>query len=131
MATIKATGFLNPKSMRVDGTAIHIFDSATATTIGDVLEYAIPAGLEIMQLDVRGTGATMTFSAGVRPVRSDSTIATNATRFAAAGQTFTAGNKLVPVAAVKYSEPMVLTITTAVAVGTVDVVINGNAVGAN
>jgi hypothetical protein len=130
MATIKAIGALNPKSMRVDGTAIHIYDKATAATIGDVLEFAIPSGLEIMRLDVRGAAATMTFSAGIRPARSDSTLATNATFFAAAGQAFTAGNKLVPVAAVKFDEDTILTITTAVAAGLVEVVIDGNAVGA-
>lgn len=130
MATLKALGALNPKSMRVDGTAIHIYDKATALAIGDVLEFAVPAGLEIMQLDVRGAAGTMTFSAGVRPARSDSLIATNATLFAVAGQAFTAGNKLVPVAAVKFDEDVFLTITTAVAAGLVEVVINGNAVGA-
>jgi hypothetical protein len=130
MATIKAQGALNPKSMRVDGTAIHIYDKAVLPGIGDVAEFAIPAGLEIMQLDVRSTAGTMTFSAGVRPARSDSLIATNATFFAVAGQAFTANNKLVPVAAVKYDEETFLTITTAVAAGTVEVVINGNAVGA-
>lgn len=129
MAIIKAQGSLNPKSMRVDGTAIHIFDRAVLPTIGDVAEYLIPAGLEVMQLDVRTTAGTMTFSAGVRPARSDSTIATNATFFAAAGQTFTTLNKLVPVAAVKFDEDVYLTIATAVAAGTVDVVLNGNAVG--
>lgn len=130
MATIKAQGALNPKSMRVDGTAIHIYDKAVLPSIGDVGEFAIPAGLEIMQLDVRSSAGTMTFSAGVRPVRSDSLIATNATFFAAAGQAFTGGNKLVPVAAVKFDEDVILTITTAVAAGTVEVVLNGNAVGA-
>lgn len=130
MAIIKARGFLNPKSMRVDGTAIHLYDQAVLPAIADVGEYMIPAGLEIMRLDVRSTAGTMTFSAGVRPLRSDSLIATNATFFAAAGQAFTAGQKLVPVAAVKFDEDVVLTITTAVAAGTVDVVIDGNAVGA-
>ena len=130
MATIKAIGALNPKSMRVDGTAIHIYDKATALAIGDVLEYAVPAGLEIIRLDVRSPAATMTFSAGVRPARADSTIATNPTLFAAAGQAFAANNKLVPVAAVKFDEDVFLTITTAVAAGVVDVVIDGNAVGA-
>lgn len=129
MATIKAIGFLNPKSMRVDGTAIHIYDRATAATIGDVLEFAIPAGLEIMQFDVRGPAA-MTFSVGLRPVRADSTLPTNPAYFAPGGQTLTGGNKLMPVFPVKFDEDTVLTITTAVAAGAVDVVINGNAVGA-
>lgn len=130
MPTFQATGAQNPKSMRVDGTAVHIFDRAVAPAIGDVLEYAIPAGLEIMQLDVRSAAGTMTFSAGFRPARTDTTLVANATLFAAAGQAFTGGNKLVPVAAVKFDEPVWLVITTAVAAGTVDVCINGNAVGA-
>lgn len=130
MATIKAQGALNPKSMRVDGTAIHIYDKAVLPAIGDVAEFAVPAGLEIMQLDVRSSAGTMTFSAGVRAAKADSTIATNATYFAAGGQAFTGGNKLVPVAAVKFNEDVFLTITTAVAAGTVELVINGNAVGA-
>ncbi len=130
MATIKAKGFLNPKSMRVDGTAIHIYDQAVLPAIADVGEFMIPAGLELTNIDVRSTAGTMTFSAGVRPFKSDSTLATNATFFAAAGQAFTAGRKEIPVAAVKFDEDVVLTITTAVAAGTVDVVLDGNAVGA-
>ena len=130
MATIQAVGAQNPKTMRVDGTAIHIYDKATAAAIGDVLEFAIPAGLEIMQLDVRSPAGTMTFSAGFRPARSDSALVANAALFAAGGQAFTAGNKLVPVAAVKFDEETFLTITTAVAAGLVEVVLNGNAVGA-
>ena len=130
MAVIKAIGANSPKSMRVDGTAIHIFDRAVALAIGDVLEFAVPAGLEIMRLDVRSAAATMTFAAGVRPVRADSLIAANTTFFAAAGQAFASSNKLVPVAAVKFDEDVILTITTAVAAGTVDLVIDGNAVGA-
>lgn len=129
MATIKAVGALNPKSMRVDGSAAFIFDSAVLPTIGDVAEFLVPAGLEIMSLDVRGTAGTMTFSAGVRAADPASAIATNATFFAAGGQAFTAGQKLVPVAAVKFNEDVYLTITTAVAAGTVSVVIAGNAVG--
>jgi hypothetical protein len=115
--------------MRVDGSAVFIFDRATAAAIGDVLEYAIPAGLEIMSLDVRGAAGTMTFSAGVRPANSGSSIATNPILFAAAGQAFTNGQKLVPVAGVKFDEDVFLTITTAVAAGQVDVVIAGNANG--
>lgn len=130
MATIKARGFNNPKSMRVDGTGANVYDQAVLPAIADVGEFLIPAGLELINLDVRSTAGTMTFSAGVRPVRSDSLIATNATFFAAAGQAFTNNRREIPVAAVKFNEDVVLTITTAVAAGTVDVVLQGNAVGA-
>ena len=130
MPIFRSIGIASPKSMRVDGSAIHIFDRATAQTTSDVLEFAVPAGLEIMRLDVRSTAGTMTFSVGVRPARADSAIVANPTLFAAAGQAFTNGNRIIPVAAVKYDEDVVLTITTAVAAGTVDLVIDGNAVGA-
>lgn len=129
MATIKSVGFQNPKPMRVDGTAVHIYDKAVLPAVADVAEFVIPAGFELMRLDVRGPGA-MTFAAGIRPVRTDSTIAVNPTFFANAGQAFTAGQKTVTVPALRWDEDVVLTLTTAAAAGTVDVVMDGNAVGA-
>lgn len=129
MATLKSQSFSYGKQMRVDGSAVHIGDTATAATIGDVLEYPIPAGLEIFEIDARSAAGTMTFSAGVRGVKADTLIATNTTFFAAAGQAFTSGRKQVTVNGVKFDEPAVLTLTTAVAAGAVYVVINGNQVG--
>ena len=129
MATIKAVSFTAPKMMRVDGTAVFIYDKATAVAAGDVLEYFIPAGLELMNIDLRSAAGTMTFSAGIRPAKATSTIVTDPVAFGAAGQGFTLGRRELQVAALKFDEDTVLTVTTAVAGGQVDVVLFGNQVG--
>ena len=129
MAIIKAVSFTVPKSMRVDGTAVFIYDKATAPTIGDVLEFLIPGGLEVINLDFRSAAGTMTFSVGIRPVKPDSLIVANTTFFAAGGQAFTGARREIPIVPTKFDEDVVLTVTTAVAAGQVDLVLFGNQVG--
>jgi hypothetical protein len=129
MAIIKAVGFLSPKSMRNDGTGANVYDKATALAIGDVLEYMIPGGLETTNISLRSASSTMTFSVGIRPFKPESILVANPTYFAAAGQALTNGRRDVAVAAVKFDEDVVLTVTTAVAAGQVDVVLSGNANG--
>ena len=105
MASLKGQKANSPQPMRVDGTAVAIIDKAVfglpATAVGalgtpaatDTIDFAIPAGAEVsalaFQLDDMDTAATFVFGVGYRARNAADAAAlpTNATYFAAAGQT--------------------------------------------
>lgn len=94
MASLKAQDAATPKSMRVDGTAVWItgkYVAAAAPVAADTIDFLLPAGLKLCDLafvfDDADTGAAFVFGVGYRAVDPASGLATNATYFAAAGQT--------------------------------------------
>lgn len=112
MASLKSQKALSPQPMRVDGTAVALVDkivlglaSGAAGAVGtpaatDTIDFRVPAGAQVtqmaFQLDDSDTGTTFVFGAGYRAVDTSSSLATNATYFAAAGQTTgQAGGRLI------------------------------------
>lgn len=114
MASLKSQKALSPQPMRVDGTGVDLVDKIVlglpATAAGavgtpaaaDTIDFRVPAGSQVtgmqFQLDDSDTGTTFVFGVGYRTVSTDDAAAlpTNATYFAAAGQTTgQAGGRLV------------------------------------
>jgi len=114
MASLKSQKALSPAPMRVDGTGVDIVDkivlglaSGVAGAVGtpagaDTIDFFIPAGAQVVgmqfQLDDSDTGTTFVFGVGYRAKNTaDATaLPTNATYFAAAGQTTgQAGGRLI------------------------------------
>lgn len=101
MASIKAQRAAGPKFMSVDGGAICEVDKVVlgaapgsgTPAATDTIDYLIPAGAYVtalaLQLDDCDTAATFVFGVGYRAVNAADAVAlpTNATYFAAAGQT--------------------------------------------
>ena len=118
-----------PKFMPVDGCGSMITDSialAANPTAADVINFGLPAGLRLGALDINcddldtnGT-PTIVFSVGYRPVDSGSSLAANATYFAAAGQTTAqAGGTLrCSFKPIKFEEDVYVTLTVATASAT-------------
>lgn len=99
MASKKAQKALAPAIMPVDGRAIVVTDKIVfgaapgqgTPTAADTIDFRIPGGMRVADLafvlDDLDTGATFVFGVGYRAVDTSSGLATNATYFAAAGQT--------------------------------------------
>jgi len=94
MANLKAVRFAAPKFMPVDGCAAFINDKAVVAAnpaAADTLDFVVPAGLEISQLDIQvddlDTGVALVFSVGYRALDSKSSLVASTTYFAPAGQT--------------------------------------------
>lgn len=101
MASLKAQKALGPAPMRVDGDAIFHTDKivlGASPGLGtpaatDTIDFLVPAGARLCQLefvlDDCDTGAAFVFGVGYRAVNAADAAAlpTNATYFAAAGQT--------------------------------------------
>lgn len=109
MASIKAQRAASPKFMAVDGCAVFETDKvvlgaaagggAGTPAATDTIDFLIPAGAQLCDLafvfDDADTGAAFVFGVGYRAATTGSTLATNATYFAAAGQvTGQAGGRL-------------------------------------
>ena len=99
MASLKSQRALHPAQMNVTGDAKGILDKivlgaspGVGTPVAtDTIDFFCPAGAEVyglaFQLDDCDTGAAFVFGVGYRAVNSGSSLATNNTYFAAAGQT--------------------------------------------
>jgi len=99
MASIKAQRALAPKYMTGDGDGVFETDKVvlgSAPGLGtpaaaDTIDFRIPAGAQLcnlkFQFDDCDTGAAFVFGVGYRAVDTGSSLAANATYFAAAGQT--------------------------------------------
>ncbi|APW38445.1 hypothetical protein RD110_15590 [Rhodoferax koreense] len=108
MASIKALKATAPQFMDNDGRAHYNTDKVIlgaapglgVPAAGDTIDFRIPGGAQVaslaLQIDDCDTGAAFVFSVGYRPVDPNSSLAPNATYFAAAGQTTgQAGGRLV------------------------------------
>jgi hypothetical protein len=145
MASIKAQKAAAPKFMPVDGGTAYINDKvvlAANPTAGDTLDFFIPGGFEICAVDIQtddldSNGApTIVYSAGYRPVNPASSLAANATYFAAAGQTGmqSGTRKRCDFKPIKFEEDVYLQLTIGTAsatfaAGEVWAIVAGNAVG--
>lgn len=99
MASLKAQKATAPKFLSVDGGAVLETDKivlGASPGLGtpaatDTIDFLIPAGAQVcdlaFQLDDCDTAATFVFGVGYRAATTGSSLATNATYFAAAGQT--------------------------------------------
>lgn len=112
---------LTGQPMRVDGNSVDIWDKVVLTGVSpataDVVRFRIPGGSRVMRLrllfDDLDTGAALVFSVGYAAVDPASSLAANATYFAAAGQTTgQAGGAFESVAKpIKFEEDVYVTIT--------------------
>lgn len=111
-----------PQNMPVDGRAVMIDDIialAANPTAADVINFRLPAGLRLGMLDIRSddldtnVSPTLVFSVGYRPVDSGSSLAANATYFAAAGQTVgqAGGTLRCSFEPIKFEEDVYVTLT--------------------
>lgn len=96
MASLKAQNALTPKKMGVNGDGVFIhgkYVAAAAPVAGDTIDFLLPAGIQLCTLrfilDDSDNGAAFVFGAGYRAVdpANAAALPTNATYFAAAGQT--------------------------------------------
>lgn len=94
MAELYGQKSASPRPMRVDGNAVAALDKlvqSVALATADRVNFLIPAGAELQslefQIDDSDTGTALVFGVGYRPRNSSSSLAANATYFAAAGQT--------------------------------------------
>lgn len=101
MASLKAQKALSPAPMRVDGNSVGVLDKIVlgaspglgTPAAADTIDFFCPAGARVyglgFQLDDSDTGTTFVFGVGYRAKNSSDATAlpTNATYFAAAGQT--------------------------------------------
>jgi hypothetical protein len=111
-----------PQIMPVDGCAVIIDDSislAANPAAADVINFRLPGGLRLGMLDIRSddldtnVSPELVFSVGYRPVDSGSSLAANATYFAAAGQTIgqTGGTLHCSFKPIKFEEDVYVTLT--------------------
>lgn len=99
MASIKAQKATAPAFMPNDGRGVFLTDKVVlgaspglgTPAATDTIDFLVPAGTRVCDLafifDDCDTAATFVFGAGYRAVNTGSSLATNATYFAAAGQT--------------------------------------------
>lgn len=134
-----------PAFMPVDGCGINIIDSialAANPTAGDVINFKLPAGIQLgalkircSDLDANGT-PTFVFGVGYRPADTGSSLAPSAAYFAAAGQTTAqAGGTLeCSFEPITFDEDVYVTLTIATAAatfaaGNIFMIASGNAIG--
>lgn len=145
MASIKSQRFTTPKPSNCDGRAVFINDKvalAANPSAADTLDFRIPAGTEISYLAVKSddldtNGApTFVFGVGYAPVDSASSLAANATYFAAAGQTIaqTGGGLVCTFKPITFQEDVMVRLTVGTAsatfaAGEIHVTVGGNCVG--
>lgn len=109
MASLKGQKALAPGFMSVEGDAVYGLDKIVlgaasgggvgTPQAGDTIDFLLPGGAQLAQLELFlddcDTGTTFVFGVGYRAVNPLSSLATNATYFAAAGQTIAqAGGRL-------------------------------------
>lgn len=99
MASLKSQKAVGPAFMSIDGDAFFANDKIVlgaspglgTPAAADTIDFLIPGGARVCQmeffLDDCDTGIAFVFGIGYRPVNTASALATNATYFAAAGQT--------------------------------------------
>lgn len=99
MASFKAQKAAGPAPMRVDGDAVFHTDKivlGASPGVGspvatDTIDFLVPGGARLCDLtfilDDADSGTAFVFGVGYRPVNTGSSLAANATYFAAAGQT--------------------------------------------
>ncbi len=145
MAQLKMQKCDAPKFMKPVGDAVFINDKIALTanpTAADTIDTILPAGFEISMLDIQPddidtNGApTFVFSVGYAPVNPASSLAANATYFAAAGQTGAqSGTRLrCNFKPIKFEEDVYLRITVGTAsatfaAGEIHAIALGNAIG--
>lgn len=145
MANIKAVAFFAPKLMPGDGCAVFLNDKvslASAPAVGDVLQFKLPAGLELTELSVQcddldtNGSPTLAFSVGYAPYEQGSTLVAAPAAFAAAGQVTarTGGRLLCSFKPITFNEEVIITVTIGTAAATfaageVHVIAAGNANG--
>lgn len=136
MASIKAQRAAAPKFMGLDGCAVFETDKVVlgaspglgTPAASDTIDFLIPAGAQVCDLafilDDCDTATTFVFGVGYRAVNPGSSLATNATYFAAAGQTVgQAGGRLECVfKPIKFEEDVYIQLL----VGTAPTGISGN-----
>lgn len=145
MASIKAQRFFAPKASNVDGRAVFINDKvvlAANPTAADTLDFFVPAGTEISSvvikpddLDTNGS-PTFVFGVGYAPVSASSSLAANATYFAAAGQTAaqSGGGLTCYFKPITFQEDVMLRLTVGTAAATfaageIHAIVGGNSIG--
>jgi hypothetical protein len=145
MASIKSQRFYAPKQMHVDGRAIFIDDKVVLSanpTAGDTLDFMIPAGLRVSQVDIQcddldsNGSPTFVFSVGYAPVKAGSALSPNATYFAPTGQSTaqTGGRLRCNFKPITFEEDVMLRVTVGTAsatfqAGEVHAIVAGNCVG--
>lgn len=125
MASLKAQKALAPKYMTGDGDGVFETDKIVlgaspgsgTPAATDTIDFLIPGGAQVCDLafflDDCDTGAAFLFGVGYRPVNPLSSLAANATYFAAAGQTTgQAGGRLeCAFKPIKFEEDVYITLT--------------------
>ncbi len=134
-----------PAMMPVDGRGIFITDTyavAANPTAGDVINFRLPAGIELMDLKIKVTdmdtagSPEILFRVGYAPTDTGSSLAANSTFFAAAGQTTAQGGGVIDSSfePIKFEEDVYVTVTIntdalTFAAGTVTMIAAGSAIG--
>lgn len=134
-----------PAFMPVDGCGINIIDSialAANPTAADVINFKLPAGIELAALKIRcddldtNVTPTIVFSVGYAPVDTGSSLSASAAYFAAAGQTTAQGGGTLNCSfePLKFEEDVYVTLTVATAsatfaAGDIFMIASGNAIG--
>lgn len=128
MASIKATAFNNPKFMAGDGCSTAYIDTASLTTgltVGDTVEFAIPAGAQVYglefdadDLDSNGT-PLLTFKAGYKSIAAEPTLTTNDSYFGTGLQIGrAAGRSSMAFKPITFNEPVAIFLTVTAAAAT-------------
>lgn len=129
MASIKSVGYNSPKFMPVTSAAFAFIDKVTLSanpTAADTLDFRIPAGVEVFgvsvqcdDLDTNGT-PTFVFGVGYAPADPASSLAANATYFAAVGRTTAqaGGRLLCTFKPITFNEDVILRLTVGTASAT-------------
>lgn len=135
MASLKAQKATAPAFMPNDGRAHFLHDKAVlgAGNLGtpaaaDTIDFLVPGGSKLCDLafqldDIDTNGVpTFVFSVGYRPVNPNSSLAANATYFAAAGQTKgqTGGRLECEFKPIKFEEDVFVTLTVGAAAATLN-----------
>jgi uncharacterized Zn-binding protein involved in type VI secretion len=128
MPVFNSVGRFTPQFMAGDGRGAFLIDRvvvATAPLVNDTLEFLIPAGFEIAQVEIQcddldtNASPTFAFSAGYAPVGGGTVVAAP-TYFAAAGQTTarTGGRLVCSFKPIKFNEDVILRLTVGTAAAT-------------
>lgn len=128
MTAFKATAFNNPKFMAGDGCSTAYIDTAAVTTgltVGDTVEFAIPAGAQVYglefdhdDLDSNGT-PLLTFKAGYKSIATEPTLATNDSFFGTGLQIGrAAGRTALSFKPITFNEPVSIFLTVTAAAAT-------------